>query len=128
MSFFEIDFQFLLLTIFNLQANILTTKDILSNLGCKQLIRLFGVIDKSDCVIFFFLGGGGLWLVLHVCIEFKANCSYVFTYVHIHIFEYLDIHIYLLICICIYKQQCRNALDDLFCNSGPSKIYIYLNT
>ena len=27
------DFQFLLLTIFNLQANILTTKDILSNLG-----------------------------------------------------------------------------------------------
>ena len=31
--FFEIDFQFLLLTIFNLQANILTTKDILSNLG-----------------------------------------------------------------------------------------------
>ena len=33
MSFFEIDFQFLLLTIFNLQANILTTKDILSNLA-----------------------------------------------------------------------------------------------
>ena len=30
--FFEIDFQFLLLTIFNLQANIMTTKDILSNL------------------------------------------------------------------------------------------------
>ena len=36
MSFFEIDFQFLLLTIFNLQANILTTKDILSNLDCGQ--------------------------------------------------------------------------------------------
>ena len=31
-SFFGIDFQFLFLTNFNLQANILTTKDILSNL------------------------------------------------------------------------------------------------
>ena len=38
MSFFEIDFQFLLLTIFNLQANILTTKDILSNLVTWQLL------------------------------------------------------------------------------------------
>ena len=34
-TFFEIDFLFLLLTIFNLQANILTTKDILSNLVIK---------------------------------------------------------------------------------------------
>ena len=39
MSFFEIDFQFLLLTIFNLQANILTTKDILSNLDPEQRIK-----------------------------------------------------------------------------------------
>ena len=31
--FFEIDFQFLFLTIFNLQAKILAIKDILSNLG-----------------------------------------------------------------------------------------------
>ena len=38
MSFFEIDFQFLLLTIFNLQANILTTKDILSNLVCSMFL------------------------------------------------------------------------------------------
>ena len=37
-SFFEIDFQFLLLTIFNLQANILTTNDILSNLGSNQTL------------------------------------------------------------------------------------------
>ena len=34
LPFYYVFFQFLLLTIFNLQANILTTKDILSNLGC----------------------------------------------------------------------------------------------
>ena len=33
LPFYYVFFQFLLLTIFNLQANILTTKDILSNLG-----------------------------------------------------------------------------------------------
>ena len=32
LQFYYVFFQFLLLTIFNLQANILTTKDILSNL------------------------------------------------------------------------------------------------
>ena len=34
--FFEIDFQFLFLTIFNLQAKILAIKDILSNLDVMQ--------------------------------------------------------------------------------------------
>ena len=34
LPFYYVFFQFLLLTIFNLQANILTTKDILSNLAC----------------------------------------------------------------------------------------------
>ena len=33
LPFYYVFFQFLLLTIFNLQANILTTKDILSNLA-----------------------------------------------------------------------------------------------
>ena len=36
LPFYYIFFQFLLLTIFNLQANISTTKDILSNLGQDQ--------------------------------------------------------------------------------------------
>ena len=36
LPFYYVFFQFLLLTIFNLQANILTTKDILSNLARKQ--------------------------------------------------------------------------------------------
>ena len=36
LPFYYVFFQFLLLTIFNLQANILTTKDILSNLGRDQ--------------------------------------------------------------------------------------------
>ena len=35
LPFYYVFFQFLLLTIFNLQANILTTKDILSNLGVR---------------------------------------------------------------------------------------------
>ena len=35
LPFYYVFFQFLLLTIFNLQANILTTKDILSNLAAK---------------------------------------------------------------------------------------------
>ena len=37
LPFYYVFFQFLLLTIFNLQANILTTKDILSNLGVSQV-------------------------------------------------------------------------------------------
>ena len=36
LPFYYVFFQFLLLTIFNLQANILTTKDILSNLAGSQ--------------------------------------------------------------------------------------------
>ena len=36
--FYYVFFQFLLLTIFNLQANILTTKDILSNLGSADTL------------------------------------------------------------------------------------------
>ena len=38
LPFYYVFFQFLLLTIFNLQANILTTKDILSNLEKEHLI------------------------------------------------------------------------------------------
>ena len=38
LPFYYVFFQFLLLTIFNLQANILTTKDILSNLGCNVYV------------------------------------------------------------------------------------------
>ena len=39
LPFYYVFFQFLLLTIFNLQANILTTKDTLSNLDFKQCRR-----------------------------------------------------------------------------------------
>ena len=38
LPFYYVFFQFLLLTIFNLQANILTTKDILSNLDYNQIL------------------------------------------------------------------------------------------
>ena len=42
LPFYYVFFQFLLLTIFNLQANILTTKDILSNLaGVGVTPRIF---------------------------------------------------------------------------------------
>ena len=41
LPFYYVFFQFLLLTIFNLQANILTTKDILSNLGYYLRIPLY---------------------------------------------------------------------------------------
>ena len=37
LPFYYVFFQFLLLTIFNLQANILTTKDILSNLDLNMI-------------------------------------------------------------------------------------------
>ena len=37
LPFYYVFFQFLLLTIFNLQANILTTKDILSNLALDAI-------------------------------------------------------------------------------------------
>ena len=38
LPFYYVFFQFLLLTIFNLQANILTTKDILSNLAQDRIV------------------------------------------------------------------------------------------
>ena len=40
LPFYYVFFQFLLLTIFNLQANILTTKDILSNLELEGVYRV----------------------------------------------------------------------------------------
>ena len=46
LPFYYAFFQFLLLTIFNLQANILTTKDILSNLDQPLLFPLQSVIYK----------------------------------------------------------------------------------
>ena len=42
LPFYYVFFQFLLLTIFNLQANILTTKDILSNLD-----QIYIVVQKQ---------------------------------------------------------------------------------
>ena len=51
--FFEIDFQFLLLTIFNLQAKILAIKDILSNLiDVREISQFFTRIFNSDTIIF----------------------------------------------------------------------------
>ena len=46
LPFYYVFFQFLLLTIFNLQANILTTKDILSNLvyGQVDMRRPYNII------------------------------------------------------------------------------------
>ena len=45
LPFYYVFFQFLLLTIFNLQANILTTKDILSNLGHIGVVVVIVGID-----------------------------------------------------------------------------------
>ena len=51
LPFYYVFFQFLLLTIFNLQANILTTKDILSNLEyllCGKENRLVGMYRRPQ--------------------------------------------------------------------------------
>ena len=48
LPFYYVFFQFLLLTIFNLQANILTTKDILSNLG-EEEAALFLAPPAAAC-------------------------------------------------------------------------------
>ena len=48
LPFYYVFFQFLLLTIFNLQANILTTKDILSNLGQGALGHNFDFKIRKD--------------------------------------------------------------------------------
>ena len=50
LPFYYVFFQFLLLTIFNLQANILTTKDILSNLA---FARVFDIkkTNREACVV-----------------------------------------------------------------------------
>ena len=47
LPFYYVFFQFLLLTIFNLQANILTTKDILSNLACIEIFTTEGTSFKG---------------------------------------------------------------------------------
>ena len=47
LPFYYVFFQFLLLTIFNLQANILTTKDILSNLGVTQFVMVLASMLES---------------------------------------------------------------------------------
>ena len=46
LPFYYVFFQFLLLTIFNLQANILTTKDILSNLESSDVdsVHLYKIL------------------------------------------------------------------------------------
>ena len=48
LPFYYVFFQFLLLTIFNLQANILTTKDILSNLGSYNPELLIKVMESNE--------------------------------------------------------------------------------
>ena len=58
LPFYYVFFQFLLLTIFNLQANILTTKDILSNLGnakslaCDTANALTCTIERHAAAVF----------------------------------------------------------------------------
>ena len=52
--FFEINFQFLLLTIFNLQTKILAIKDILSNLGWRHgrvLVIAVDVVEQLLCLL-----------------------------------------------------------------------------
>ena len=55
LPFYYVFFQFLLLTIFNLQANILTTKDILSNLeqpnGAKLRFSVRATRVVLRCVV-----------------------------------------------------------------------------
>ena len=58
LPFYYVFFQFLLLTIFNLQANILTTKDILSNLSyvSQRTANAENKANKSNV-----WGRGGFW-------------------------------------------------------------------
>ena len=55
LPFYYVFFQFLLLTIFNLQANILTTKDILSNLASNRVWRTRSVIVTIDIIYIYIL-------------------------------------------------------------------------
>ena len=63
LPFYYVFFQFLLLTIFNLQANILTTKDILPNLGGSGLVG--GVMAMQDCPV-----NSERWSELDICVQF----------------------------------------------------------
>ena len=71
LPFYYVFFQFLLLTIFNLQANILTTKDILSNLGTLQF---WNCLTKQKQV----RGtGGGAQVPLQKSAEKEYNAAYL---------------------------------------------------
>ena len=55
LPFYYVFFQFLLLTIFNLQANILTTKDILSNLdwcSARILLHVHSLLELTGALHF----------------------------------------------------------------------------
>ena len=64
LPFYYVFFQFILLTIFNLQANILTTKDILSNL-VRDKIKVTPGIRERGAVI---SGTVPLFYIHHICL------------------------------------------------------------
>ena len=68
LPFYYVFFQFLLLTIFNLQANILTTKDILSNLALHQRQKVF----QNNILLTLKEGKNKAFCTLLWCIAFYA--------------------------------------------------------
>ena len=60
LPFYYVFFQFLLLTIFNLQANILTTKNILSNLDCAKTVQVRRRVFKAAEAVLM-MGFSGDW-------------------------------------------------------------------
>ena len=68
LPFYYVFFQFLLLTIFNLQANILTTKDILSNLVYLWLKEYIILPHDSNANL-------SANSTTHCCWDFQCACS-----------------------------------------------------
>ena len=81
LPFYYVFFQFLLLTIFNLQANILTTKDILSNLAFRLKKSFYcGCILPSYILVYFLLSTNACTHALTWSNTYTTRKHYIFIF------------------------------------------------
>ena len=82
LPFYYVFFQFLLLTIFNLQANILTTKDILSNLAPSHASNEYGtavLFTKKLFIVVRFTIVNAMMFTLLIYMMFTLLIIYIAT-------------------------------------------------
>ena len=90
LPFYYVFFQFLLLTIFNLQANILTTKDILSNLAHSAVHGSWGQVSNGRHCYF----RRPCNTRLHHTSSFKRSETYSVNWTAVYRLSFLGLHLW----------------------------------